>query len=155
MLTETWLNSSVKDGELFGSDYVVYRRDRETSGYHKRKDGGGVLVAVTNRLKSTRVFSYESDCEDLWINVTLSGTLHVNICAVYLPPPLRKDMLYHFTDNFNSISEEINNVCMLGDFNLSCIEWTSISNNNFLTPKCNGSTLAQILTDFLALNNLA
>lgn len=65
IFTETWLNSSVFDSELFDSRYVVYRRDRESSGFHSKKDGGGVLVAVSARFQSVRLKSLESKCEDL------------------------------------------------------------------------------------------
>lgn len=43
--TETWLNDSVYDRELFNSKYIVYRRDRETTSLGSKR-GGGVLVAI-------------------------------------------------------------------------------------------------------------
>ena len=46
-LTETWLNSSIYDSELFHLDFAVYRCDRtELSSAHSR--GGGVLLSVRN-----------------------------------------------------------------------------------------------------------
>jgi hypothetical protein len=48
-LTETSLNSSILDSELFFSSFQLFRRDR-----HKYTDiltvGGGVLIAVKNSL---------------------------------------------------------------------------------------------------------
>ncbi|CAH2096629.1 unnamed protein product [Euphydryas editha] len=65
VLTETWLNDKINDEELFDNRYTVYRRDRETTGFHPEKEGGGVLVAVSNRFHSTRLSKSESHCEDL------------------------------------------------------------------------------------------
>lgn len=46
--TETWLNASITDSEIFPSNYNVYRKDRE-------KTGGGVLVAISKIFLSSSV----------------------------------------------------------------------------------------------------
>lgn len=67
---ETWLNSSVANGEFIGSRYTVYRRDRNHCTASK-SDGGGVLIAVSRDISSTRIVNWESDCEDVWVNITV------------------------------------------------------------------------------------
>ena len=49
-LSETWLNDSVFDYEVFDTRYTVYRNDRD---YASRGDklGGGVLIAVRSHLR--------------------------------------------------------------------------------------------------------
>lgn len=128
VLTETWLNSSISDNELFDSRYIVYRRDRESSGFHTKKEGGGVLVAVSKRLGSVRLFSYESDCEDVWVKLDVkdakSKTNSLYICGVYIPPPVQKHILEHFFNNASSIlGNHSGHTLILGDFNLSGLTW--------------------------------
>ena len=41
-LTETWLNSSFYDNELFCNKFGIYRKDRHDS--HESVIGGGVLI---------------------------------------------------------------------------------------------------------------
>jgi hypothetical protein len=44
-LTETWLNNSCKDLNLFRKNYVVFRSDRKSS---SKTHGGGVLIAINS-----------------------------------------------------------------------------------------------------------
>lgn len=39
ILTETWLNDSISDAEIFDSRYNVFRRDRNST-YNHKSDGG-------------------------------------------------------------------------------------------------------------------
>lgn len=151
ILTETWLNNNVLSGELFGNKYLVYRRDRETSKLTNKKDGGGVLIAVSPKLNPRRMEQWESECEDLWITVDISidGTsTRLAICAVYLPPPVNKKSLDLFTANCNAVSEMHNMyTCIAGDFNMGNIAWSTS------TPSC-AQSLGQSLIDFASINNL-
>lgn len=64
-ITETWLNSSVYDGEVCDDGaYSLYRRDRDTT-VSTKNEGGGVLLAIKNNLNSERITALESDLEDL------------------------------------------------------------------------------------------
>ncbi|RVE50535.1 hypothetical protein evm_004864 [Chilo suppressalis] len=74
VLCETWLAGDILDSELFSDRYSVYRRDRCSSGFHNSKSGGGVLIAVSKRLKSVRCIQYESKCEDVWFKNPLDDT---------------------------------------------------------------------------------
>lgn len=71
ILTETWLNDSVNSSELFDDRYNVYRRDRVVNKLSKKKDGGGVLIAVTKKLCSKHINNWQSECEDLWVVVNI------------------------------------------------------------------------------------
>ncbi|XP_045456460.1 uncharacterized protein LOC123666411 [Melitaea cinxia] len=148
VLTETWLNSSILNCELFGGGYVVYRRDRETAGFSSSREGGGVLIAVNNRIGSRRLQEWESDCEDLWVLV--NGSVPLALCAAYLPPPANLSIVKCFVDNFNRISDFYNSqICIFGDFNLSTLNWASVGNLSYhLSP------LFQCFVDFVNLNGL-
>ena len=53
-LSETWLNFSINDGELFHSDFTVYRCDRNSlSSVYLR--GGGVLISVRTHYPSEQI----------------------------------------------------------------------------------------------------
>lgn len=49
IFTETWLDDSYYNSELFDGRYLVWRRDRDYSRTGQRR-GGGVLIAVKNEL---------------------------------------------------------------------------------------------------------
>lgn len=140
ILTETWLNNSVLSSELFDDRYVVYRRDRETAGFHSYKDGGGVLIAVSTKINSVRIDNWQSKCEDLWVTIDIS-TSHkyrqLALCAVYLPPPLSLPTIDHFIEHCNCVFETTNiPICIIGDFNMAKIDWSPGAVNCSLQNTC-------------------
>ncbi|CAG4925283.1 unnamed protein product [Colias eurytheme] len=140
ILTETWLNSNILSSELVDDRYVVYRRDRETSGFHPNKDGGGVLIAVLRKFNSYRIDRWESRCEDLWVTVDVPSN-HVSnqiiFCAVYHPPPVCQSSIEHFIEHCNIVIETTKiPICIIGDFNLGKINWASRSLNISLPNVC-------------------
>lgn len=154
VLTETWLNSNILSSELFDDRYEVYRRDRETTGFQNNKDGGGVLIAINKNINSARVERWQSNCEDLWVTLDIS-TSHrsrqVALCAVYLPPPVCLATLDHFVDSCNKVLDSTDIPCyIIGDFNLSKLNWDEIAiTNDSLTKTCHN------LLDFVNVNQLS
>ncbi|XP_045541846.1 uncharacterized protein LOC123723306 [Papilio machaon] len=152
ILTESWLNNSVFDGEIFDSRYTVYRRDREG------KNGGGVLIAISNDISSHRMMVWDSSCEDLWvtIDVKISGKpTRIAICAVYLPPPVTKDKLEDFISHANFVMRENDHVLLAGDFNLTNLTWSQQPGVSYLQPTGNpSSSLDAMFVDFIAENDL-
>ncbi|KAL0803350.1 hypothetical protein ABMA28_017413 [Loxostege sticticalis] len=153
ILTETWLNDGILDTELFDHKYSVYRRDREVGGSSKKKDGGGVLVAVLKSLHSKRIFSFESSGEDIWITFDIKHnklTQKYLLCAVYLPPPVTITSVDTFVDNCNRVFELCDlHKLIVGDFNLGCIDWNLAGRSTDSLPG-----MAEVLVDFHCLNNL-
>lgn len=151
VLTETWLHDGVLSSELFDDRYVVYRRDRYTSGFHSFKSGGGVLVAVNKKLNSRSFKNFESDCEDLWVGVDIFDNKKKEtllICAAYLPPPVQSHMLNNFITNANKSFDNTRYKLILGDFNLSNITWDE-TNSPFTS-----SELSNLFLDFINLHDL-
>lgn len=54
--TETWIDSNIKDGQIFPSGYNIFRKDKKNSG------GGGVLIAVKDIFIVTSVPELQTDC---------------------------------------------------------------------------------------------
>lgn len=157
ILTETWLNSSIYNSEFIDDRYIVYRRDRDSSSNTKR-DGGGVLIAVSRDIESVRVQNWESECEDLWVKLTLNSAnspRHIFVCAIYLPPPVKVDALTTFLNNVNDNAlNGDNDVVILGDFNLNFISWEDKHNESYTIPINYNSNLGYTFVDFISYNNL-
>lgn len=68
-LTETWLSSSITDGELFEERYLVCRRDRDYNSTQQSK-GGGVLIAVRMEYKSACRIDWNYSAENVWVTIT-------------------------------------------------------------------------------------
>ncbi|CAH2084216.1 unnamed protein product [Euphydryas editha] len=155
-LTETWLNSSIYSKELFDNRYVVYRRDRLCSQIGKQ-DGGGVLIAISRELSSSRIVNWESDIESLWVVIEIniqSAIRKIAICVVYLPPPVKIETLNKFLESVDNVINHVEDIIVLGDFNMGFINWKV--NDNFLhtTPSNCTSTLGYSLIDFLCINRM-
>ena len=80
--TETWLAGHHCDGEIGDllssiNKYEVHRRDRTN------RQGGGVFVAVTKDLKSSRQSEIETDCENVWVKLEIPNSPNIYI-YIYL-----------------------------------------------------------------------
>ena len=67
----------MKHCEFFPRNYSVFRKDR-SDGY------SGVIVAVKN-LSCEELNIISSDCEAVWIKVSINSRKHVHIGAFYNP----------------------------------------------------------------------
>lgn len=157
LVTETWLNETVFDRELFDQRYNVFRRDRSYTLISKsKKDGGGVAVAVLKKYEVLRKPRWESEYEDLWITLKF-GTNSLNICLAYLPPPLCFNSMSSFLNNVTRVISHIPSGAtnlLVGDFNLSGITWTKDVNTNVITPSKSQSVICNLFLDNMAYNNL-
>lgn len=133
-ITESWLQDNVLDGELFSSNYMVFRCDRNRVAMNVSR-GGGVLLAVSTELKATQLDL--RGVLELNPKVDIVGSkVVVNfkplfIFVIYIPPSLAHAEILSF---FESIR----------DFNLPAYHSKSIFND--------GSV--QILLDFSIFLNL-
>lgn len=85
ILTETWLNDHIPSPLLFGQAYSVYRKDRDPIRTGKSR-GGGVLVAVSNKLASwLSPVKVDESLEQLWVCVSF-GELTIYVGVLYLWP---------------------------------------------------------------------
>lgn len=147
-LTETFLNSSVLNGEIFESSlYSVFRRDRESTSSSKC-DGGGVLIAVRKDIDAYQRIEWQSDAEDIWVTLRTSNTKNIHICCVYLPPAddtARACFVNKLQNLWQKLNDDI--ILMCGDFNMPEIEWVSNNNTKFILYPNNVNNKSSDLID--------
>lgn len=164
VITETWLLDSVLDAELFDSRYVVFRRDRNYT-ITRQSRGGGVLIAVRRDLVVIPNPDYHSTAEDLWISLSCSnktrspGNLH--LCVLYLCNEnlgrTFSQQLHNFMSTLDSVimNNPHDNYLILGDFNMSNINWIKTSSSDCHFEPRNYSTSDEIfLVDEINMLNL-
>jgi len=83
---ESWLNREISSSELFPSNYVVYRRDRD-DGY------GGVFLACHHTLSTNEVTLIDPNCELVVCHIQLKNQSSLIVCSVYRPPSSDKQYL--------------------------------------------------------------
>lgn len=131
-VTESWLNDNILDHELIDLDgYSIFRRDRITT-CSKKKEGGGVFIAILNKYNPIALQEFNSDAEDVWAILTV-GSVRVYLCCVYLPHG--DDVNYacfltNLTLNLKKIKDHPVLIC--GDFNYSMVNW--LGNNSHFEP---------------------
>lgn len=77
--TESWLDSTITNNEIFPSNYTVYRKDRNLR-------GGGVFVMVHSSLNCSRIEVESASCETAWCKVTLANGTSIAFGSFYRPP---------------------------------------------------------------------
>lgn len=151
-LTETWVDGSILNSELFCDKYAVYRRDRGSSACEKVK-GGGCLIAVSTSLNSFIREEWFSEAEDLWVTVLPNNgnNSKFHLCCVYIPPA-DTFALNSFCSKIHDIA--INNptehLIICGDFNLSVIQWTLDPIKKFCIPSNVSDTSGSLLLDTMS-----
>ena len=77
--TETWLNSSIGDGEIAVPGFNVVRRDRDQT-------GGGVALFIRNDISFNPRPDLSVHLEALWVEILLPETKGILVGVVYRPP---------------------------------------------------------------------
>lgn len=159
ILTETWLNSTVFDNEIFSDDYLVYRCDRNNLNCPGKQEGGGVLIAVKSKFRSSRLnSSFDEHIEHVCVSL-YTQTNRIILFGSYIPPCSDK-MVYN--THVNSITEitaslngdNVNNL-VFGDFNLPRLTWMKCDDvENYLIPINVTSEVESCLVDNLMMESL-
>ena len=123
-ITETWLNMDICDSEKLPPNYVVYRKDRSET--CANKSGGGVLLGIDSRYTSKRLIELEPGCEILVCEILMLHSPKMAIILCYRSPNTDKSA---FDETLLKVSRHYQHVCMLGDFNLPSISWSSLNSN--------------------------
>lgn len=119
VLTETNLDDGVSSSELFGSEYIVYRcdRDKDISG---KKSGGGVLIAVHRSVPSfdTTGCLQSQNLEMKSVRIKCE-TIFITLVVVYIRPNSNVDVYISLYDYLETLEFVYNSkVLILGDFNI-------------------------------------
>ena len=137
--TETWIDNSIKDSQIFPPGFNIYRTDRNLS-------GGGVLIAVKDTYITTAVPELHTDCEIVWCKLELVGHKSIYLSTFYNPKTSNEEGYKQFGNSVERASR-ITNAYIIGagDFNLPGWDWK----NNTLKPNTAYSNIHHNFTDIL------
>lgn len=122
--TESWLNPSISDSEVFPENFIVYRKDRLSR-------GGGVFLLVRSDLRSSVLDVSHDAVEAVWCKVHLSHYFSLTAGVVYRPPSSDVVPLHAFGEVISEVSGQV--MLVGGDFNLPDLHW---SDNTCVFQKC-------------------
>lgn len=135
-LTETWLNESFPSESIFDGDlFVVHRSDRTSRTYTRptirNNDdlrGGGSLIAIKKNIPTVRMTDWEIECpyDNVWLNIITNDSSKLFINCIYVNDKTTFESFMIYLDLLVDIinrREPNAKFIILGDFNLSCIEW--------------------------------
>lgn len=132
VLTETWLDERIYSAQLFGSQYTVFRNDRNQENSTKSR-GGGVLIAINRRLCCSLDSSpISSSLEQIWVKIK-GQYRSLSLGVLYLPPD-RKSDLECIHNHVNSIGNVLGQLALkdlaliFGDYNQSNLVWIKQEN---------------------------
>ena len=97
--------------------YTIIRKDRGSR-------GGGVMFVIKSS-KSIQVLSTPPSVEVL--TVCVGVTTPTVYCLAYIPPNPPENYWQEFLDYIESLNYISSNIVLLGDFNCSDINWSSLS----------------------------
>lgn len=126
--TETNLTKSFLSSELGLVKYSIYRCDRNLANT-KKKSGGGVLLAVSDRFSSSPLSQSSQGFEQLFVRISISShggsRGHFIIGLVYIPPASPGSF---FSSHFDEVERlrglyPDDSFIILGDFNLPELTW--------------------------------
>lgn len=150
VLTETWLNESVRDSEIFSAQkcYNIFRCDRSS------KRGGGVLVAVNHNFECSQV-NVTTNLEFTCVQISVNFTKFL-LCVCYRPPSTPLGFCNDLHDTLNTIHIKFSNqqIFLFGDFNFPDVNWQSpaisseetCESSNFVAL-CSTFSLTQVITE--------
>jgi hypothetical protein len=83
-LSETWLNTTITNAEIYMEGFTLYRQDR------LNKRGGGVCAYIRNDIKVSKLKEISSVSENyfhqLWLKLQSKKLKSIVICISYRPP---------------------------------------------------------------------
>lgn len=157
ILTETWLSPDIHSSELGFEGFRIFRLDRNSLNSPFSR-GGGVLIAIKDKFKSSFANTHIVNVEQVFATLTY-GSFTLLIGAIYLPPNTALPIIESHTTVLEELISSINpsSVLLCGDFNFPNVTW---SNGNLgLCAHGNLSTSSACIADafsffnFFQLNN--
>jgi len=153
-VSETGLNSTFNDGELFDSnEFCVYRCDRSThNSIHERFDG--VLVAVKSYISSERIIVPLTGGVEIVLVRLQFRNMCVYVCCLYIPSGSPISVYQQYTEALERIIDFVDmNVedkfYVLGDFNMTYVSWiTDPGDFDLCSNGYSDNTLSNVLLPF-------
>ena len=124
---ETRIDSGISSSELFPPNFIVYRKDRNCH-------GGGVCIAVSDKLTASPCPDLDSETESIWIKLTSRGSSCSlkYVCCIYRPPGSSINYLETFGSATNKLlckykNKTLPHITIVGDFNYPGVDWINSS----------------------------
>ena len=119
--TESHLDESLPNSEIFPSHYHVYRNYRNIN-------GGSVFILVEESIPSSQI-PCDTLCELIWVQLHASNHQSIILGSFYRPPNSSSSVLDDLSDSVQQIQRQFPNAIFLlgGDFNIPGIDWSSCS----------------------------
>ena len=115
--TETWVDNSITDSQMFPVGYTLYRKDRNLH-------GGGVLIAIRDTLISSPVPELDTDCEVTWCRLEIAGGKPLYVGAFYNPKTSNDKGFLELEESLHRLGTKTNaDILLGGDFNLPDWDW--------------------------------
>ena len=115
--TESHLEVSVLDSEIFSPNFLIYRKDQN-------KFGGGVFIAVHYKIPSYQIYT-DTPLEIIWVRLHISSNSDIIFGSFYRPPNSPTTALNDLNDSLRFIRLKfpcVKNI-LGGDFNCPGIDW--------------------------------
>ena len=113
LATETWLDPTITDNQVFPDNYTLWRNGRKCG------KGGGVLIAIKDTYLSMEVPELQTDCEIIWAKIQLVGCKTLYLCPYYNPKTSDVVSITRFSDSINRAASIKDSILLIGgDFNL-------------------------------------
>ena len=91
-----------------------------------------MIILVNSALLSESRPDFQTNCENLWVQLNLAGSRSLLIGAYYKPHELDQKSFEEFNKSLDLVKKSNSTLCILGDFNLPKIDWVTKT----LKPDC-------------------
>ena len=120
--TESHLNESILNSEVFPANYHVYRKDRTYI------HGGGVYILVKSNIPSSQV-KCNTPIELIWVRIHNNTDNDIIIGSFYCPPHSPITVLDELVQSISDIQTMYPSAIIIigGDFNSPGINWSNKS----------------------------
>jgi len=122
--TKTWLSASVPNNEIIPDkwNYAIYQKDRSDN-------YGGVLIAISKQIPSYEVSSLQTDCELLWVQITINRGIKLYIGAYYRAHIDDQYSIQELNLSLQKLQEKASDakIWLNGDFNVPNINWGTMN----------------------------
>ena len=119
LCTETHLEDSISDSEVFLPNYSVYRKDRN-------RQGGGVSIAIRSDLPSCQLDTVPN-LEIIWVQLHFISFNDIILGCFYRPPNSPLSMQNDLRNSLQQIRSQFPGAKIIlgGDFNCPGVDWST------------------------------
>ena len=110
-ITESKLDDTVPDSEIHIDNYNIIRCDRN-------RHGGGVACYVRDDINFNQKSFFNSEIENIFIDVLLSKTKPFTV-GIFYRPPNKSNFIEKISDDFSKLNTETKDLFILGDMNIN------------------------------------